>query len=349
MSESDLLTIARALVSAEPETAVDASLAIDAKVKLLSPRAMAVLEDTLAKGTVHMLARLGGARAIIRPDGGNTKPTRAYDVRPTPKLRFSKYTYELLRWLTRTPLGQTSVTPFDAKPQTVGDEVVAYLAMRLVSGRRFEPTLASQSGIGCSLAWLGFARPLARAGVESVPNFPALLSTAEGKLVVECIADDLARRWASTAGWGPKDLLDLDVAARVGVRERATLDAFIDAASKIERWDLATFIVEAARQVLPPGARADAIAQRAAPPVKAGGTLRARTEARQRAGALFQVLPRLQNRYEELALVRFIDDGYDVAQATLSSWSPFGREGFTRGAAVVGELSSLAAFAPASS
>lgn len=349
MSQADLLTIARALVSAEPEAAVDASLAIDAKVKLLSPRAMAVLEDTLAKGTVHMLARLGGARAVVRPDGGNPKPTRAYDVRPVPKLAFSKYTFELLRWLTRTPLGQISVTPFDAKPRTVGDELIAYLAMRLVAGRRFEPSLAAQPGIACSLVWLGFARSLARAGSESTPSFDTLLATPEGKIVVECLADDLARRWASTAAWGAKDLLELDVAARVGVRERATLDAFLDTAARLQRWDLATFIIEAAHQALPAGVRPDLIAQRAAPPVKSGGTLRARTEARQRAGALFHVLARLGHRYEELALVRFIDDGYDVAQATLSSWSPFGRAGFSRGAAVVGELSSLDAFTATSS
>jgi hypothetical protein len=291
-----------------------------------------------------MLARLGGARAVIRPDGGNAKPTRAYDVRPVPHLAFGKYTYELLRWLARTPLGQPAVTPFDSTPKTIGDELVAYLAMRLVAGRRFEPTVAAQPGLAGSLVWLGFARSLARAGVGAAPNFDALLASSEGKLVVECLADDLARRWASTTAWGPKDLLELDVAARIGVRERATLDAFIDAAARCERWDLATFVIDAARRVLPAGVKPELVAERAAPPVKTGGTLRARTEARQRAGALFHVLPRLSRRYEDLALVRFIDDGYDVAQATLSSWSPFGREGFLRGAAVASELTSLDAF-----
>lgn len=342
--EVDLLTIARAIVSAEPDVAVDASLAIDAKVKLLGPRAMAALEDTLAKGTVHMLARLGGGRAVVRPDAGNPKPTRAYDVRPVPKLAFGRYTFELLRWLTRTPLGQFAVKPFDTMPETIGDELIAYLAMRLVAGRRFEPTIAAQPGIAGSLVWLGFARSLARYNEAAPPSFDALLSTADGRLVVECLADDLARRWAATSAWGPKDLLELDLAARVGVRERATLDGLIDAAAKSERWDLATFIVEAARHVLPPGVRPEIVAQRAAPPVKSGGSLRARTEARQRAGALFQVLPRLSRRYEEWALIRFVDDGYDVAQASLSSWSPFGREGFSRGAAVVSELTSLDAF-----
>lgn len=342
--EIELLTIARALVSAEPEAAVDAALAMDTKVKHLGPRAMAVLEDTLAKGSVLMLARLGGARAIIRPDGGNARPARAYDVRSVPRLAFGRYSFELLRWLTRTPLGQVSVAPFELVARTIGDELIGYLAMRLVAGRRFEPTVAAQPGLGSSLVWLGFARSLARAGAASTPSFEALLASAEGKLVVECLADDLARRWARGASWGPHELLEPELAARIGLRERATLDAFLDAVASCDRWDLATFVLEAAQQALPEGVRPDVVSQRAAPPVRSGGTLRARTEARQRAGALFHVLPRLSRRYEDLALVRFIDDGYDVAQATLSSWSAFGREGFHRGAAVASELTSLDGF-----
>lgn len=342
---ADLLTIARALMSVEPEAAVDASLATDAKVKLLAPSAMRVLEDTLRKGSVHMLARLGGAANVVRPDTGNSRPARVYDIRRPPALAFGKYTFQLLRWLARTPLGQNAVAPFDVKPQTLGDELVGYLALRLVAGKRFETTVAMQPGIAGNLAWLGFARAIARNGSDAPsPDFDAFLASPDARLVVECLAGDLALQWAKTAGWGPREILELDVASRIGVRERWVLDAFVDAAVKIDRWDLATFLVEAARLIVPPGARPDAVAGRIAPPVRPGGTLRARTEARQRSGALFQVLPRLARRYEELALVRFIDDGYDVAQATLSSWSPFGREGFARGAAVVTELKSIDAF-----
>lgn len=345
---ADLLTIARALVSVEPEAAVDASLATDAKVKLLAPSAMRVLEDTLRKGSVHLLARLGGAANIVRPDTGNTKPARAYDVRAAPALSFGTYTFQLIRWLARTPLGQNAVTPFAVMPETVGDELMAYLALRLVAGKRFETTVAVQPGIAGALAWLGFARAIARNVTDAPgPDFDVLLASADGRLVVECLAGDLAQHWAKTAGWGPREMLELDVASRIGARERTVLDSFLDAAARVDRWDLATFLVEAARAIVPPGARPDAVAARMAPPVRPGGTLRARTEARQRSGALFQVLPRLARHYEELALVRFIDDGYDVAQATLSSWSPLGREGFARGAAVVTELKSIDAFTAA--
>jgi hypothetical protein len=344
--ELDLLAIARAMVSPEPDASVDASLAAEVKIEKLSPAAMAVLEDTLAKGTVRMLARLGGARAVVRADTGNAKPSRAFDVRPVPVLAFSKYTYELLRWLTKTPLGLGGAPTFGKAPATIGDELCAYFTFRLVVGRRFEPVVAAN--VYGTLAGLGFPRSYARWGTDPrVPDFASFLSTAEARLAVECLRDDLASRWLASTTWSAKELLDLDVASRVGSHERQTLDAFLDVCAKKERWDLASFLVDAALAALPPGVRIDSAAARAQAPVRSGGTLRARTEARKGAGALYHVLPRLARQYEEQSLVRFIDDGYDVAQALLTSWAPLGREGFARASAVVSELSSIAAFVPA--
>ncbi|MBX3231002.1 MAG: hypothetical protein KIT84_36695 [Labilithrix sp.] len=336
---ADLIAIARAIMSPQAEAAIDASLASATPVKLLPPRTMRLLEDTLAKGAVRMLARLGGARAVVRADTGSIKPARVYDVRPVPVLAFGKYTFELLRWMTRTALGVMGAAPFTLAPATAGDELVAYLAHRLVAGRRFERNLALS--VTSPLATLGFARAIARANVTPpVPAFDALLARDEGRVVVECLAGDLAQRWATSASWGTEEL-DAEVALRIASHERATLDAFADALAKIERWDLATFLVDAARTALPPGERAERVAARAAPPVRAGGTLRVRTEARQRSGALFHAAARLSRTYESSARVGFIDEGYDVAQALLTSWSHLGREGFGRAAAVVTELGSL--------
>jgi len=342
---TDLLAIARAIMSPQPDASVDASLASEGTLKIISPTAMAVLKDTLAKGAVRMLARLGGARAIVR--GGTTggKPSRAYDVREPPVLAFGPYTFELLRWLTNTPLGVSSAKPFNAQPATEGDEIVAYLTHRLVAGRRFERTVALW--VTSPLAMLGFARSIARVTAPAplaVSSFLPLLATAEGRLIVECLAGDLAERWNASTAWRTGDLLEFDLAVRILTHERATLDAFLDAVVDAKRWDLATFVVDAAFAALPAGQRPDTVVARVMPAVRPGGTLRARTEARQRAGALLHVLPRLARTFESSALVRFIDDDYDGAQSLLSSWSAFGREGFARAAAVTTELGSLAGF-----
>lgn len=344
-AEEDLLAIARALMSPAPDAFVDASLAAGVEVNTISRGAMDVLEDTLAKGAVRMLARLGGAKSTVRADTGSITPQRVTDVRKPPAIHFSRYSFELIRWLTRTPLGAPAAVPFTKVPETNGDQLVAYCTLRLVAGRRFESTVSANPGLAGPLAALGFARALGRYGQDAVmPDFHTYLAAPENRIIVECLAGDLARLWLGSVSWRPNDLLELEVATRIGLRERATIDAFVDACAKIERWDLISFLVDAAFRAMPPSARPETIAQRATAPVRSGGTLRARTEARQRSGALFHSIARIGRKYEELALVRFIDDGYDVAQALLTAWSQLGREGFARAAAVSSELTSLTPF-----
>lgn len=343
--EAELLVVARALVTPGGYASVAATLAGAHDVgKKISPSAMSVLEGTLAKGVVKALARLGGARPRVRPDLGSSKPARVFEVRPAPELAFGPYSFELLRWLTNTPLAMRSPAPFVATPRTLGDEICAYLALALVDGQRLEAAVASASGVATPLTWLGFARSLGRhapSGGASAPSFDRLLGSEEGRTVVECMSGDLARRWAASLAWDPSDVLDAGLAVRIVDGERLVLDGFLDAVGRLGRWDLATFIVDAASAVLPPGVVPMEIAARATPRVRGDGTLRARTEARQRAGALLHALGRVGRKRDELAVVRFIDDGYDVAQATLASWEKLGRDAFTRAEQVLAALRSL--------
>lgn len=348
--EAEVLAVARALVTPDSYSAISATLASSLGVTMLGPTAMRVLTDTLSKGVVKMLARLGGARPRIRPDTGSVRAARVFEVRPAPKIAFGAYTFELVRWLANTPLGaRESVSRFGGSPETLGDEICAYLALRLVEGQRLERAVASSPGLRGPLSWLGFARSLARHGDERtvVPPMHALLEGEDARIVVECLAGDLARRWTAMTAWDEDDVLHAEHAVRIGVLERAVLDHFLDAVERDGRWDLATFVIDASSRVLPPGAKPRDIAARAAPRVRAEGTLRARTESRQRAGALFHALGRLGKKREELALVHFIDEGYDVAQATLSSWETLGRDGFTRAANVLSALASLDDLGPA--
>jgi len=342
--DAELLAVARALVTPDSYSSVASTLVGALTVTTIGPTAMRVLTDTLAKGVVKMLARLGGACSRIRADTGSTRPARVFDVRPVPDIAFSPYAFELVRWLANTPLGTYKRTArFEATAQTLGDEICAYLALRLVEGERLEPMVASAPGLRTPLTWLGFARSLSRQGDAKVrvASMVSLLATEGSRTVLECLAGDLARRWTVTASWDVSEVLDPEHALRIVLSERAVLAEYLDAIEKSGRWDLATFLIDAAARVLPPGAKPRDVAARAAPPVRAEGTLRARTESRQRAGALFHALGRLGRKRDELALVHFIDEGYDVAQATLSSWEVLGRDGFTRAANIVSTLASL--------
>ncbi|MDF2692536.1 MAG: hypothetical protein K0S65_919, partial [Labilithrix sp.] len=148
LRDAELLAVARALVTPDAYSSVSATLAGSLDLETLGPSAMRVLEDTLSKGVVKALARFGGARPRPRPDTGSAKPARVFEVRSAPKIAFGAYTFELVRWLTNTPLGvRDTGLRFDAKPETLGDEICAYLTLALVEGQRLERAVASSPGL----------------------------------------------------------------------------------------------------------------------------------------------------------------------------------------------------------
>jgi len=348
--ERDAIAVARALFGQGTYLAIEPTLAAKIPLEKLGPSAMAVLQNTLAKGAVKILARLGGATPRLRPGmpaGG--KPVRAFEVRPTPVIAFGSYSFELMRWLTRVPLDDGSAPELAGVPKTIGDQLLVYLTLRLVEGQRLERRIATQVGMRASpLAWLGHARVLARHEKAGSPESPppafgALLASTEGRLIVECLAGDLARRWIDKSQWSAEEVLDPPHALRLANAERRTLEAFMDAVERADRWDLGTFLVDAGGRLLGRGHKIDDVAARAAPPVRAEGPLRTRTEARRRSGAVYQALVRIGARREHLALVRFFEDGYDDAQSLLMAWEGLGRDGFLRAAEVIRALDALEA------
>jgi hypothetical protein len=140
---------------------------------------------------------------------------------------------------------------------------------------------------------------------------------------------------------GTADTFEAALAQTIVMGEQKALGDFVGACAKAERWDLATFLVDAGARLLPPGASPREVASRAAPTVHAEGTLRARTEARRKAGAVFYQLKRIGDKREELSLLRFFEDGYEAAQAMLAAWEVLGKDGFSRAGEVIRELEAL--------
>ncbi len=341
--ERELIAVARAVMGQGSFASIEPTLASAVTIERLGPSAMGILEDTLAKGVVKMLARLGGAEPRLRP-GASASAARVFEVRGAPVLAFGPYTFELLRWLTASALDDPSTTELDAIPRTLGDHVVAYLALRLVVDTRLERVVARQPALRrSSLAWLGHAGALARKEhAGEPPAIAELLALDDARTVVECLAGDLAQRWirASRVSTDSGQLAIPD-ALRIGAAQQRTLTDFLDALERLGRWDLATFLVDAGTRLLKPGTTTSDVAARALAPVSNTGLLRERTEVRRRSGAVFHALGRIGARREQLSLVRFFEDGYDEAQLLLGSWEPLGREGFARAADVVRTLAAL--------
>ena len=334
-AEGDLLELTRALFVPDAYAALEPMLFQEIPLTKVGPTAMQLLEDTLAKGSVVALARLGGAL----PARG-TVPVFA--TLPVPALRFGAYTFEVLHWMTSRSLAlRTTTGPprFERRPVTLGDELVAYLLLRLVTGRGVERSVVASGAVTCPLAWLGHARVLARHGNVS-PSLEGLLGDVDRRTVVRCLSLDLQHRWAATTSWS------FEVAAEEALRmvdaEEVVANAFLDDVAASGCWELATFLVSAGVRALPPGVNAEELATRATPPLSDEyTTVRVRSESRRRAGALYKALVRIGKQRESFGLVRFIDDGYEEAQAILSAWEVLPRMSLVRAAEVIAALQAI--------
>ena len=369
LAERDLLVVARAVMGREPFAFVEGILRGRARVASLGPTAMGALRRTLATAAVWKLARGGGARVEPRFAAGELRRGRAWEITPDLSLAFGRFTFELLRWLVEQPLGASlgfrggpradAPAPLDAAPETAGDELVCEGLLRLVAGTPLEPEIVTQPGVRASaFAWLGHVDALAWATAPPrVPEGPTELAPpvevtaarmsalvrAERAVVVDAMRDDLSRAWTNAAAMpAPSDRLPHALgAAHVAVARGHVLSAFVDAAREAGRLDLATFLVTAAARVVPAGASAAVTAEALTRGLAEGGPLRDRSRARRHACALLRVVATLDVDREQLAHVRFFDEGYELAQATLAAWDVLGKDGFARVREVVRELDAI--------
>ncbi len=325
----DMITVARALVRGGPYAVVEPILFASSRVPGIGEEAMRVFEDTLAKGCVRVLAREGGWRNIARRTGSGVTTGRLWQTRAA-KLTFSKFTFELCRWLVSQPLGGgEKFELLRTEPKTNGDELVAYLACALVEEQAVERVVAAQPGVRASaLAWLGFTRMLGTTD-GAVCAASKLEALPKDDVLIEGLELDLARR----AGRFERDVQVVREPQRLlalGRTRETILDAFVGACLSADRLDLATFLVEsAAAASLPKKFGLDRAA-----------SLRDRLEAQRAAGAQLRVLGRLAREHEKARMTSFIDEGYATAQLLLARWEHVGKDGFDRAAAALSQLES---------
>ena len=330
----DLMIVARAVVEGGPYEAIEPILRGEASMRGVSPRAMRLLEDTLAKGCALTLARAGGWRSIPRVGTDGVKPARLWEAHPA-ALAFSPFSFELLRWLVTQPLIRPTRIAFDSRPRTGGDELLAYLTCALVEGHALEPVIAEQPGVRMApLAWLGFTRMLV--GTEgkahdvegpTAGDFERLLEN--GAAVVEGLGEDLARR-AAHFEQRNGELHDPLVLRKVAEARSRALGLFVDGVEKKNRWDMATFLVDAGPALSPRTENLDP-----------SSPLGDRVAARRAAGGHLRVLGRLAQAHENAKVVRFFEEDYGAAQALLARWESFGNSGFSCAAEALAHLDGL--------
>ncbi|AEI66347.1 hypothetical protein [Corallococcus macrosporus] len=324
-TELELLTLARAVVGLGQYAPVEDLLRNrhDVPAKL-SPGAMHVLRDTLAKGGVLALVRCGGWRQQHTVRDGQPRSGRLWERHAPPALRFSPLSFRVLRWMLAQPLTKHGAMPLqeDGAP-TLADELVLFLCCRLVAGSPCAPALGAQPLFRRSaLCWLGFPEQFGthRPELDAAAFAPLL---ADGAWLLEALRLELAQRWRALEE-SKRTITSPAEALALGTAQEAVLTAFLDAVDGAGRRDLAGFLLEAARPLL------EQPASRWVEGLSTAATLSSRAEAARAAAAVLRILGRLARWDAEHRAVRFFDDDYDTAQRLLSEWSAFGEAGFRR-------------------
>jgi hypothetical protein len=326
-SEHTLLTLARAVVGHGQYGPVEDLLrGSHSAPERLSPGALHVLRDTLAKGTVLSLIRRGGWRRQRHLHGAQERSGRLWQRHPLLPLHFSALCVQTLQWLAEQPLDSAECKPLAVEgAPTLADELFLYSCCHLVAGTPCGPSVGAQPVFRRSaLCWLGFPELLGQPPAEFGPALftPLLASHAP---ILEALQADLARRWLRLEESKHRISNPADMIA-LGQTQEAVLTAFLSAIDSAGRRDLAGFLIGAGKSLM----------QQPASWWVAGlspqSSLRERSEAAQAAGAFLRGLERLGRWDAEHRMVRFFDDGYEVAQVLLSEWKAFGEAGFRRAA-----------------
>ncbi|MCU0698229.1 MAG: hypothetical protein MUC96_17120 [Myxococcaceae bacterium] len=323
-AEASLLTLARCAVGAGPTSELTRLLLVSVSPPAkLGPTSAGLLEETLARGVAHALLEAGGWTREVTG--------RLWDA-PLPALRFTANVVRLLQWALKLPLAEPEVSRLELQGAlTPAEEVFAALLLERARGTAAEATLMLQPELRrAPLVQLVHAASLGRVG-----PLEAKALTAQHLPFVRGLLDLLGDAWLSAEQLKPQ-LAQPKVLASVGRAQAAVAAAFLDVIEAAQARHLARFFVDAAAAWLASHQTAADLVQ-----LDAEAPLRERGDARREAGALWRVVQRLEQWDQQHRATRFIDDGYDTAQALVKDWERLGPAGFRAAERLVAELEGL--------
>jgi hypothetical protein len=348
-AEADLLQVARAVVGLAAWESVEPLIGRGGpRPAEIGPAAGQLLEATLARGLVQVLARRGAARPMqfLRAGGLPAAAGRLWQRHRAPVFRFTGASLALLRWLLGGSLRSVDVAPLGARPEALADQLLVVLALdglATLDGElgpaHLSGALAAQEEVrGLPLAWLTACPLLAATGAvpPPAPAWAALFAGDETTLALEALAPDLARRWLGAAR-RKRAISSPALAIRIGTAESAVLDAFMEAASRAARRDLALWIAEAGGRLYARPLPADALVGGLDPQAP----LSERLAARRAAGALLGALERWTRWDGEHRNIGFLDDGHAAAQFLLARYEVLASPAVPNARAAQAELERL--------
>jgi hypothetical protein len=287
----------------------------------LSAGAVELAKDTLAKACVLLLVRQGGWRndRFLRdnvPVAGRVWERSPLEER---SLVFSRAVLEFLIWATAEKVHDTK-TAWDAAPQalTPADELFFWLAF---DATRIDPDILvalrrKEAFRRNPLCWISFPGDMVGSDEVNLPNFAPLFE-GQRAIILEGIQTHLEHRWIRSERMKGK-IGDWKAMRQQGRAEFASLQAFLAAAEKANRADLARFVLRS-NSALFTGDMTPAFwtggLQGSGPP-----RLADRLDAQRSALALPRQMETLERWQERAQSIGFFDSDYQASQLWKYEW-----------------------------
>lgn len=287
----------------------------------LSPAAVHLVKDTLAKGCVLFLVRAGGWRndRYLRanvPTGGRVWGRIPLDER---QLAFSRAVVEFLLWATAEKVNDTKA-PWDARAKelTPADELFFWLAF---DACRSDPDLVAslrrkEAFRSNPLCWITSPGDMTEADELVPPDF-APMFTGVRAAILECLQPYLASRWIRSER-AKGQVGDWKRMRHQGRAEHAALRAFLAAAEAANRTDLARFVLKT---------NATLFGTDLTPVFWTGGLqgsgpprLADRLDTQRAALAVPRLMETLEAWQQRALYVGYFDEGYQAAQMWKQEW-----------------------------
>ena len=342
--ETDLVRLLHALLGRAPIEAVAPTIAArQERPACLSPAAVDLIRDSLAKGYAWRLARAGGWRRDRTLRDGRAASGRLWERSTAEDLApsFSGQSLEFLLWLASDDPGdRPSRWEPDSSGLSVGDLVFLLFAYEAIRPTGFGPTLRTLASFrDHGLCRLAFPDDFADNRGRDTPDMTRWAS-GPGAAVVEALGPWLGTRWAEIEE-ARAGLADPAALGNLAASQESVCDAFLGAVDAAGRRDLTRFLLDAADAAIGPGRRGkDRFHERAMNHLR----LADRAALRRFSLVLFRAVGRLGSWEREARDVGYFDEGYDAAQLWKSDWEARGGGDLAdRAAALVREADPLGA------
>jgi hypothetical protein len=342
--EANLLTIAGAITG---QVGMDEALHLMRRElprpACLSRVAIALLQETLAKGVVQRLSEMGW-RETRHLRAGQVVSGRLWQRTPleSRQLHFSPATVEFLIWLTSVDVRQKNDTLRVTHAPTPADRIFILLALLAIGEfdqqGNWTSGMASQQIIQQDeLVQLFFPNDFADVHAPTVVPLADWLAP-ERIWVLEALQMSLAHRWTENEE-SKRRTNDRPYLLKIGALQHRILSAYLDAIEAAGRYDLARFLLVAGgRLLLRPQPHREWFAN-----LDQHGLRLADREQAYGAGlSVMREFARLARWRHDAGMVAYYDDGYAASQLFKSDWDALrGKEVSEAAADLVRHFTSL--------